>query len=135
MTLMNWSDELSTGIAEQDEQHKNLIYLINRLDKAMQARKDADILDSVLTELVDYTVYHFGYEEKLMHLHHYADIREHKSEHALFIETVADFKRRFDAGGAVISIQVVNFLRLWVTTHIMQTDKKMGLELGGSGMM
>lgn len=134
MAQMSWSDALSTGITEQDEQHKNLIYLINRLNKAIEAGKEAEILDSVLTELVDYTVYHFGYEETLMKRHNYADTPAHKLEHEKFIEAVDDFRRKHDVGDAVISVQIINFLRMWVKAHIMQTDKKMGEELSKTGV-
>lgn len=134
MALINWSHALSTGIPEQDEQHKNLIYLLNRLNNAIEAGKDAEILETVLTELVSYTVYHFGHEEKLMDRHNYADTMAHKREHERFIETVDEFKRKLDSGDAVISVQIINFLRMWVTGHIMKTDKKMGMELSKVGV-
>ena len=134
MAHMKWSDELSTGIAEQDDQHRTLIELINRLSSAIQDDRDTAILTTVLTELVDYTVYHFGYEEELMDRHGYADTPAHKSEHEMFIVMVHDFKQKFSGGDQVISAQVIHFLRMWVTGHIMQTDKKMGQELGRVGV-
>ncbi len=134
MALISWSDAFSTGITEQDEQHKNLIYLINRLNNSIEEGKDAEVLEAVLAQLVDYTIYHFGYEERLMKRHGYADTPAHKSEHEKFVETVYDFKRKLDSGSAVISIQIINFLRMWVTGHIMKTDKKMGLELSKVGV-
>jgi len=129
MAQLSWTNELSTGIAEQDEQHKTLIDLINRLNSAIQKGSDREIVGPVLTELVGYAVYHFGYEEELMSRHDYADTSAHKSEHEKFIETLDEFKKKFSVGDEVISVHVINFLRMWVTGHIMKTDKKMGLEL------
>ena len=134
MALITWSSVLSTGIAEQDTQHKKLIDLINQLNDAMQAGKGTDVMGKVLAELVNYTVYHFGYEEKLMAQHKYEDTPAHKAEHAKFVQTAGDFKKKFDAGSAVVSVEIMNFLRDWLTNHIMKTDKKLAQELGKAGV-
>jgi hemerythrin-like metal-binding protein len=125
---------LSTGVAEQDTQHKKLIDLINQLNDAMQAGHSADVLGKVLTELVNYTVLHFSYEEKLMAQHKYEDTPAHKAEHAKFVATAGDLKKKFDAGNAVISVEIMNFLRDWLTNHIMKTDKKLGQALNKLGV-
>ncbi|PKM44477.1 MAG: hemerythrin [Gammaproteobacteria bacterium HGW-Gammaproteobacteria-1] len=129
MAHLIWTDQMSTGIAEQDEQHKILIELINRLNDAIQERKDAEILGTVLTELSNYAVHHFGYEEALMDRHGYADTAVHKLEHQTFIEWMAGIKRKLAEEEAAVSAQVINFLRMWVTGHIMKTDRRMGQEL------
>ena len=134
MALITWSNMLSTGIGEQDNQHKKLIDLINQLNDAMQAGKGTDVMGKILVELVNYTVSHFGYEEKLMGQHSYEDSPAHKAEHAKFVQTVGDFKKKFDSGSAVISVEIMNFLRDWLTNHIMKTDKKMGQALGKLGV-
>lgn len=134
MALITWSNMLSTGIAEQDNQHKKLIDLINQLNDAMKAGHGADVMGKVLNELVSYTVMHFGYEEKLMGQHSYSDTPAHKAEHAKFVQTVGDFKKKFDSGSAVVTAELMNFLRDWLTSHIMKTDKKMGQELSKAGV-
>jgi len=134
MALITWSTMFSTGISEQDNQHKKLIDLINQLNDAMQAGKGADVLGKVLSELVNYTVFHFGYEEKLMAQHKYEDTPAHKTEHTKFVQTVGDFKKKFDSGTAVVSVEIMNFLRDWLTSHIMKTDKKLGQALGKQGV-
>lgn len=134
MALISWSNMLSTGVGEQDTQHKKLIDLINQLNDAMQAGHGADVLGKVLTELVNYTVFHFGYEEKLMGQHKYEDSPAHKAEHLKFVQTVGDFKKKFDSGGAAVSVEIMNFLRDWLTTHIMKTDKKFGQALNKLGV-
>lgn len=134
MALITWSSMLSTGIAEQDNQHKKLIDLINQLNDAMQAGKGNDVMGKVLSELVNYTVFHFGYEEKLMGEHKYEDTPAHKVEHQKFVQTAGDFKKKFDSGTAVVSVELMNFLRDWLTTHIMKTDKKLGQALSKAGV-
>ena len=134
MALINWSNMLSTGVAEQDNQHKKLIDLINSLNDAMQAGHAADVQGKVLAELVKYTVSHFDYEEKLMAQHKYEDTPAHKAEHAKFVQTAGDLKKKFDSGSAVITNDIMNFLREWLTNHIMKTDKKLGQALAKLGV-
>lgn len=133
MPLITWSNMLSTGIAEQDAQHKKLIDLINQLNDAMLTDKGAEVLGKVLSELMSYSVYHFGYEEELMTQYNYEDSPEHRAEHENFVRTVGEFKKNFDSGNAVVSVKVMNFLRDWLTGHIMKTDKKLGREIGKLG--
>lgn len=134
MALITWSNLLSTGISEQDNQHKRLIALINQLNEAVLDGKGSDILGEVLSQLIDYTAYHFDYEENLMSMHEFENTAEHKREHVHFAETVTDFKRKFDSGEAVVSVEIINFLRDWLTRHIMKTDKVMGHALVRMGI-
>ena len=134
MALITWSNMFSVGVTEIDTQHKKLIDLINQLNDAMQAGKGADVLGKVLSELINYTVYHFGYEESQMSQHHYEDTPAHKHEHKKFVDTVGDFKKKFDTGSAVISVEIMNFLRDWLTNHIMKTEKKLGQSIAKQGV-
>lgn len=134
MALISWSSMLSTGVGEQDNQHKKLIDLINQLNDAMLGGKGDQVLGKVLSELVNYTVTHFGYEEKLMAQHGYADTAAHKAEHAKFVQTAGDLKKKFDSGNAKITTDIMNFLRDWLTNHIMKTDKRLGQALNKAGV-
>lgn len=134
MALIAWSGMLSTGISEQDNQHKKLIDLINQLNDAMKDGKGAEVMGKVLAELVNYTVFHFGYEEKLMAQYKFEDTPAHKAEHVKFVQTAGDFKKKFDSGSAVVSVEIMNFLRDWLTNHIMKTDKKLGQSLLKQGV-
>ena len=135
MAFITWNAMFSTGFSEQDNQHKKLIELINQLNDAKQAGKSAEMLGSVLFELVDYTVFHFGYEEKLMAEYKYADTPAHKAEHAKFIQTVGDLKKKFDSGDVVITSDIMKFLCDWLIDHILRADKKLGQELTKLGVM
>ncbi|HEX8964288.1 MAG TPA: bacteriohemerythrin [Rhodocyclaceae bacterium] len=134
MALISWSPMLSTGVQEIDDQHKKLIDLVNKLNDAMHAGQGKEALGSVLGELVKYTVYHFGTEERLMGQHKYAESAAHMAEHKKLIQDVSAFKTKFDGGNAMISTELMNFLRDWLSKHIMQTDKKFGKALNTAGV-
>ena len=64
-----WKDEYRTGIEVIDKQHKHLMEIGARIFDLANADDGYDRYDDimeVLNELRDYTIYHFGYEEKLM---------------------------------------------------------------------
>ncbi len=134
MALFNWNAQYSVNIKEIDEQHKVLIKLINDLHEAMKAGKGKDILGTILNELVQYTVKHFSYEENLFTSNGYPDSKAHKEVHKKLIDQVTTLKNNFDNGNEVISMDVMNFLKEWLSGHIMGTDKKYSSHLNAQGV-
>jgi hemerythrin-like metal-binding protein len=134
MALIAWGPALSVGVTVIDDQHKKLIELVNQLNDAMHAGQGRAALGTVLGELVKYTVYHFGTEEKLMAQHHYELSAAHKAEHKKLVDDVGAFKAKFEGGNAMISTEIMNFLRDWLSRHIMGTDKKFGQALIKAGV-
>jgi hemerythrin len=124
MELFSWKDSLNTGISEIDEQHKKLVGLINKLYDAMSQGKSREIMQAVLGELSNYVITHFATEEKLMKQFGYDDYDSHKQEHKFFIDKLNEFKLKFSAGDAALSLEVLNFLKDWLLTHIIGTDRK-----------
>ena len=81
-----------------------------------------DVTGPILDSLIRYTVEHFTAEERLMQQHGYTDLVAHKLEHKHLTEKVVDFKRGFDDGGHIVTIEVVEFLRAWLQNHIRGSD-------------
>ncbi len=126
MALITWNDNLSVKVTEFDEQHKKLIGLVNDLHSAMGAGKSREIMGSVLTSLIDYTVSHFDAEEKLMQKHGYPGFVMHKAEHNALTKQVSDTMAQFKEGKTVVTIELMTFLKDWLTKHIQGTDKRYG---------
>lgn len=119
-----WSDDLSVGLQEIDEQHKILINLINALySESILKKADQSAVDAVLNELRQYTVIHFSVEESLFRLFDYPYIEAHQKQHDNLKEEVAKVHQRFRAGEPV-SIELMSFLRRWIKNHILVEDKK-----------
>lgn len=129
MPIITWNNELFINIKEIDEQHIKLVDLMNQLFEAVRLGKSKEVLGQVLVELFDYTNYHFGAEELLMEQFNYSETVHHKEQHKNFINSVSEYKKKYDIGLYTISLEVIHFLRDWLTNHIMTTDKKLGLEL------
>lgn len=124
MAGLNWDDSLSVNIKEIDEQHKKLIEMLKELSDAMRVRKGKDVIGKILNGLISYTDTHFKTEEKYFKAYRYPETISHQKEHEGFVKKATDFKRDFDNGKLMITIDVLNFLSNWVTNHIKKTDKK-----------
>ncbi len=132
--LMSWSASLSVGVREIDRQHQKLVELLNRLYAAMKSGQGQDTLGKLLGELVDYTVHHFGHEEKLFARHGYPEAKAHAREHEALKAKVGEFAAAFKAGKAQITTDILNFLKNWVINHIKGTDKKYAPFLNSKGV-
>ncbi|HNC51873.1 MAG TPA: bacteriohemerythrin [Accumulibacter sp.] len=131
--LMEWSSALAVGHSEIDRQHQILIEIANRLNNAMRTGAGRAACGTILDELVDYTINHFGFEEKLMEKHQYAHREAHAQAHRQLIEDVSKFKRQFEAGGS-ISIELMGFIRDWLVNHILKVDRALAGDLSARGV-
>ncbi len=123
MSVIEWSENLSVGIKSIDDQHKVLIGLINRLNTAMAQGEASIIIGDVLAKLTDYTRFHFTYEEDLFEQYGYENNAQHKQKHKKLIDQISTLKENYESDmmGA-IGIEIMQFLKNWLTKHIMKTD-------------
>ncbi len=123
MALITWNSAYSVGVKQIDEQHKQLIMMINQLHLSMLKGEGGKVLDEVIKSVINYTKTHFSAEEILMKKYGYEGFDEHKKIHEEFINKVDEFEKKL-AKGDLISIEVMNFLKDWLLNHIQGTDKK-----------
>lgn len=123
MTTIIWTEALSVKIGSIDEQHKKLIDLINDFYNNIITHSAQEMMSDVIKALKDYTLYHFTAEENYMRQYGYTGFPGHKKEHDYFVAKVKDFEDRYNNGKLLISIEVTNFIKDWITNHIMRTDK------------
>jgi len=134
MALLTWSDKFSVQVRQFDEEHKQLMNLINQLHDAMKAGQGKQVIGDVLNGLIEYTRKHFAAEDRLMKAQGYPGYENHKKEHNQLTMTVMDFQKGFAEGSAILSQTVMTFLRDWLTNHIQGVDKEYGPFLNGKGI-
>jgi methyl-accepting chemotaxis protein/hemerythrin len=122
--FMPWSKQLELGVKMFDDQHKELVKLINELYDAMKSNKGQDALLGILNRLVEYTVYHFDSEEEMFAKYGYSEERTHIQIHENLKKTAVELKEKILAGEAVIGFNVISFLENWVKNHILVEDRK-----------
>jgi hemerythrin-like metal-binding protein len=132
MTLVTWNDSLSVGVDVIDADHKVLIDQINMLGEAVVNGKDDVMTASVLNVLIDYTVYHFAREQQMMEQTAYGAADDHLREHRLLVKKCRDIQLGYRQGTA-LGKDVLNFLKVWLTQHILKSDKALGQWLRDRG--
>ncbi len=126
MPLINWKESLSVGIEYIDNQHKELVRIINKLNDAMLQDKGSEEMSGILDDLAEYTKSHFKSEEHLMQKYDYPQTSDHIKEHEKLTKEVKDFAENYRQGKAIITLPVMNFLKDWLNNHILETDKLLG---------
>jgi len=134
MALINWTEAFSVNIAEIDKQHQCLIELVNQLHEAMKTGKGNDVIGLVLSDLLSYTTFHFGTEEKYFQQYEYPESFRHKMEHDQLRRQAKKLHSDYSEGKITITIEVLNFLKDWLNTHILQSDKKYAPFLNSKGL-
>jgi len=126
MDLIEWNDKLIIGITRIDNQHKELIRIVNELHEAMKSGKGNDKAMETVKFLLKYTVDHFVTEEAIMKHYGYTDFIAHKALHDNLVMDVAQLVRDIESGQKLLTVKISNFMAGWVKEHILANDLKLG---------
>lgn len=122
--FVEWTDDLSIGIQEIDEQHKVLIDLINRLfHETIINHVAIDVTEGILQELIECTTIHFSLEESLFRIFDYPEIDKHSVSHVDLKAQILELQQKIKQGEALNGDLFV-FLKKWLTNHIVNEDKQ-----------
>ena len=121
MSYLVWEPDLDTGINVIDAQHRRIVEMINRLDAAQGAQRH-DVVNEVVEELIDYTLFHFAFEETMIEEAGYPLTPEHRRIHDIFTAHVRELRERFRAGED-IGEELKQVLANWLFRHIRSEDK------------
>ncbi|MBI5786407.1 MAG: bacteriohemerythrin [Rhodocyclales bacterium] len=130
LTTFKWNHYFETGLPDVDAQHRHLVGLLNQLGNEVDSSTPEHI-DQTLTALADYTVYHFGCEERLMEQYGVAAEHQevHRHAHQRFVAQVNNWlATRHEAGQLSLS-QLVAYLANWLIFHILGDDQSLGRQI------
>ncbi len=123
MALIQWSEQLSVHIVECDEDHQQLISILNNLWEASEERRGHEVIDRILGELIDYTRTHFAREEELLERWNYPGTVKHKEAHRKLIAMAGELQAKFrDQQSESVADEIFEFLRDWLVRHILGDD-------------
>jgi hemerythrin len=122
---IQWNNDLSVGIEEIDNQHRELIGRINQLFDACNQGKGKAAVQETIKFLEDYVIIHFGAEEKAMVQYGYPDYASHKVHHQQFVASFGELKNRLetDGPGAYLVVLTNRIVVDWLNSHIRNVDK------------
>ena len=120
-----WSNFLSVGVAEMDDEHRQFIARVNELNSAIVEIEDkakvARALDLMLTE----AAHHFEHEEQLLAQWNYPQTAEHTAKHTELREQFERVVKEF-AGTDISFVWALKGLRLkqLLVEHLLNEDMK-----------
>jgi hemerythrin-like metal-binding protein len=135
MALLTWDNKYSVGVKSIDGQHSVLFGLINDLHAAMLKGQALRLTGPLLQKLVNYTQTHFAEEEEIMAAAKYPGLTVHQAKHRDLIKQVEKFAARFERGEVTLSLDLMNFLRDWLTNHIQRVDHEYSPWLNEHGVL
>ncbi|MBO5485898.1 MAG: hemerythrin family protein [Eubacterium sp.] len=121
-----FTDNLITGNKTIDEQHKELISKINGLLEAVEGSQGQAAAMRTLNFLNDYVIYHFDAEEKLQEEVGYPGLADHKKQHEILKQTVADLTDMLneEEGASPAFVEQLNKKVIeWLYKHIEGFDR------------
>lgn len=118
---------MSTGVAEVDEQHQELIAKINELHQACVSGREKEELLRMLEFLGAYATAHFSAEEEVMMKHRCPAHGQNKAAHARFLRAYAEFTELVAREGAstTAALKLKQMLGDWLQNHICTVDFKL----------
>jgi len=131
--FFKWSPEYSVGIQTIDDQHLELVNILNRLFVAVSKREGDKVIAEILDALTGYTQTHFALEERLLQQAKYKDFDAHKEEHRKLLEQLDQLCKKHLLEEKPIYFEMLNFLRTWLKEHIQGVDTKYSAALKEAG--
>jgi len=134
MALLVWNNAYSVGIQSLDDQHAAIFDSLNELHAAMLKKQENLVMGRLLQDLLAYTQRHFSAEESLLAKAQYPGLAEHRAKHQILTAQVAGYAERFKRGEAALSVHLIDFIRSWLTSHILREDRAYGGWLTQAGV-
>ncbi len=124
-----WNRNFETRITEIDEQHKELVRLLNKLAGTLIDDNNLEI-NRVFDELAHYAEFHFQAEERIWikYFGHDSWVESHQMSHTGFLPKIIEIKEQDLNGPLRDAIEkIVKFLIRWLAFHIIDNDRRMAI--------
>lgn len=129
--LIEWKENYSIGVARIDEQHRQLIGMLNELYRNIGEGVDPAKVWPLLAGFNHYAETHFSCEDRLARANAIPqeDYAPHRAEHDAYRERMLNFHEDLGKGDRYAAIQLLSFLTNWWLSHILIVDVELGKQL------
>jgi hemerythrin len=123
MEPIQWSERFSVGVRELDQQHQQLIKLLNVLISTRgTTNAHSETISDTLMAMTRYAQAHFKTEESLMEAYGYPGLEEQKKQHRDFRKKTGDFSSAAYYGIDQVPDALLAYLVNWWVYHILEDD-------------
>ncbi|MCX6116252.1 MAG: bacteriohemerythrin, partial [Proteobacteria bacterium] len=118
-----WKSQFDIGIKSMNDDHKHLLSLMSKLEKAHHKDASFDSLSEILGELLQFTKRHFAEEEAFFDSFKFPQADSHKGIHKSLLSKLEKHASNFSTKGTLDG-EFFEFLRTWLSAHIQGIDNK-----------
>ncbi|MCP5364851.1 MAG: hemerythrin family protein [Hyphomicrobiales bacterium] len=120
--VIAWSEAMSVGVPELDNDHRCLIRIINLLSN-VTGRYPGRTVETVLETLLLYSKFHFAREERVLASSRFPAAVFHHGEHEGFTRNIRRLRDRYKGGDSPkVARELLDYLTGWLTHHILIQD-------------
>ena len=129
MTYIEWKPEYSVGVASIDQEHREMIDLINATYEKLEANAPDEEIEQFLGDIYAGIAAHFALEEKIMQKAQYKEYQSHKQDHEKLLDHILnimdDFVDNQNNGSELLQQQ----LSQWFKGHFATFDARLHKDL------
>lgn len=130
MGLLKWKPEYSVGIDAMDDEHREMIALINDVYEKLGASPNAEDIEDCLENIYTTISMHFALEERMMREQSYIEYEAHKDDHEDLLDEIRDLMDEFVADADLGSRLLEKRLSDWFGHHFASFDARLHGKLG-----
>lgn len=123
--IIRWNSSFNVGIQVIDEQHQQMISIINALFLDLETKIGEIDVKEFFKEAADYSEYHFQTEETFFMHYDYSERDEHLAIHHSYKRALQDMLTK-EGGSHEKAEQLLDFLEKWWVNHINGIDQTLG---------
>ena len=130
MAYLKWNPKYSVGSQAIDDEHREMIELINSLHDELGDAADRESIDRFLGDIHAGISMHFALEERLMRDAQYVEYEAHKQDHEELLDEIRDIMDRYsgDRDRAIDTLE--ERLSDWFGKHFATFDARLHGKLG-----
>lgn len=125
---IQWKNEYCIGVPRVDEQHQQLISLINALYQKIGPDTKPQDVWGLLDGFNRYADTHFSTEERIARDSNVPidDLNAHKARHESYRDRMVSFRRDLENNDKRAPVQLMAYLSTWWLSHILVEDMELG---------
>ena len=119
---VKWNKNMSVDDGELDEQHKLFFEFTNNLLLNYENKNDKGAVLKAINSLVDFSIYHFNYEEEFLRQNNYPYLDRHIALHNTFRNNIEKFQKELESDDGTVMDRIIIYLIAWIKEHTYIED-------------
>ena len=122
---IHWNDNLSVGVPEIDQEHREFIARVNELNRAIVECRDKPTVERLLDLMLMEATHHFWHEQQLLAEWKYPDRAAHAAKHARLTSQFDRVMKEFERADVSFTWALKGLhIKQLLIDHLLQEDMK-----------